>query len=349
MSSFIGQSVPLTRRVFLISAAGAVLAGQVVASPLSASRIAFLIGNEGSGGYEAYARAFAKHLALALPGTSISVEMVPTADGRLAAKRIAEAPAGDLTIGLFESALLYSEVEKDDLAPISLAGFNWLGKMAVDERVLIASKKSGLRSIGDLSKRASPAVFPASTVASRSSSECYLLNAMLGLPIKPVPGYNGAQRSLAMLSGEGQVVVGSYSSQINLLSQGDAVLLLRLNTVENPRAPTSAPLLRDFAPKQFADIVELIELTDNLGRWIAAPPSIPADDLSKLRTAFDQVVADKDFLAEAAKLNLAIEPLGGAQVQDKVRALLGRKKELRASFAAALACGRQRADGVGAC
>ena len=316
---------------------------------LDGRRISFLIGNEGSGGYEAYARLFAKHLALALPNARLTVEVVPTADGRLAAKRIAEAASGDLTIGLFESALLNSEIEKDDPSTTSLADFKWIGKMAVDERILIASARSGIKSIKALSERTEPAIFPASTIVSRSASECFMLNALLGLPMKPVPGYDGAQRSLAFLSGEGQVIVGSYPSQSKMIDSGDAVVLLRLNTVPNPSVPASVPLLRDIAPANFADLVEMVELANNLGRWIAAPPSIADADLAILRASFDKVVAAPEFLAEAKTLRLKIDAMAGAAVQEKITALLSRKQALRGSLVAALDCGRRRADGDRSC
>jgi tripartite-type tricarboxylate transporter receptor subunit TctC len=93
----------------------------------------------------------------------------------------------------------------------------------------------------------------------------------------------------------------------------------------------------------------LIELSNTLGRWIAAPPSIADDDLAILRAAFDKVVADPDFLAEAKTQKLEIDPLGGAQVQEKLTALLARKQQLRGSLAAALTCGRRRADGARSC
>ncbi len=340
----------LSRRAFVAFGAGLILAPTVArAQELAGRRISFLIGNEGSGGYEAYARLFAKHLALHLPEARITVEVVPAADGRLAAKRIAEAPAGDLTIGLFESALLYSEIEKDDMAPITLAGFNWLGKMAVDERLIVASTRSGIRSIQELAARKEPAIFPASTIVSRSASECHVLNAMLGLSMKPVPGYDGAQRSLAFLSGEGQVVVGSYPSQAKMIESKDAVPILRLNSVPKPSVPASVPLLKDLAPANFGDLIELIELSNTLGRWIAAPPSIPKDDLAVLRAAFDAVVADPAFLSEAKIQKLEIDALGGAEVQEKLGALLARKQALRGSLAAALACGRRRANGDRSC
>ena len=319
------------------------------AQPLSGRHLRFLVGSEGAGGTETYARMIAKHIGLALPNVSMSVELVPEADGRLAAKRIAEAAAGDLTIGLFEPALLYSEVEKDDLAPISLADFNWVGKLAVDERIMIGSTKSGILSLDALKARDGLVVSPVSTIVSRGASECLILDALLGLSIRPVPGYDGAQRSLAMLNGEGQVVVGSYASQTSLIEQDAGRVLLRLNAVPHPLAPATAPLLRDLLDERDHLVVDLIEAGSNLGRWIAAPPGIAAGDLDALRATFDRAVASEGFKDEMRKNRLAIEPLGGAEVQDNVRRLLSRKAEIRVALIEALQCGRARSQGARAC
>ena len=328
MTRFRMTYLPLSRRSFLSLAAAALAVPTAAeAQPLDGRAISFLIGTEGAGAYEAYARLFAGHLGRLLPTARITMEVVPEADGRLAAKRIAEAGPDELTIGLFESALLYAEIESADAGALSLASFNWIGKMAVDERILIASKRSGIRSLAELAQRTEPVIFPASSIASRSAAECFMLDAMLGLPIKPVPGYSGGQRELAMLSGEVQVIVGSYPSQKNMLDQ----------------------LLRDVAPPQAATLVDLIEVSNTLGRWVAAPPAIPEAELAALRAAFDAVVASPAFLAEAKALDLAIAPLGGAAVQSRLTRLLSRKEELRGLLAEALACGRRRAEGERAC
>lgn len=316
---------------------------------ISGQRVRFLIGNEGAGGYEAYARLFARHLALALPDARVTVEMVPTADGRLAAKQIFESPAGSLVIGLFESALLYAQVAGEDDAVFDLARFNWLGKLAVDERVVVASRLSGLKSIPDLAKSDDPVVFPASTIASRSSFESYILNTLLDVAIKPVAGYDAAQRSLAMISGEAQVVVGSYSSSRKLVEDEGAVVILRLNEVPRPEAPTSAPLLRSLVQQPAPGVVDLIETTANLGRWIAAPPSASPDDVRALRAAFDAVVASDAFLAEAAELQIPIDALPGMAVQEMVRSLHANEQALRAELNAAVACGKRRAAGDSSC
>jgi tripartite-type tricarboxylate transporter receptor subunit TctC len=95
--------------------------------------------------------------------------------------------------------------------------------------------------------------------------------------------------------------------------------------------------------------VELAETAANLGRWIAAPPSASAEEVADLRAAFDRAVASPEFTDEIKKARLTVDPLGGAEVQARVAAILAKKTALRASLAAAVACGRERATGAKAC
>src|SRR6202012_5953818 len=54
---------------------------------------------------------------------------------------------------------------------------------------------------------------------------------------------------------------------------------------------------------------DLLYLTLALGRSLAAPPQTPPDRLAVLREAVRQTMADPDFLAEAKKLDIEIEPM----------------------------------------
>ena len=44
------------------------------------------------------------------------------------------------------------------------------------------------------------------------------------------------------------------------------------------------------------------------------PPGVPADRVQALRRAFDATMKDKEFLADANKLKLEIDPITGEQV-----------------------------------
>jgi len=71
------------------------------------------------------------------------------------------------------------------------------------------------------------------------------------------------------------------------------------------------------------------------GRPFIAPPGTPAEAVKILREAFTATMKDKDFLADAEKAKIDVNPLDGAQVQDVVTkvyastpAVVARAKEL---------------------
>jgi tripartite-type tricarboxylate transporter receptor subunit TctC len=51
-----------------------------------------------------------------------------------------------------------------------------------------------------------------------------------------------------------------------------------------------------------------------MGRPLVAPPGVPAERVAALRAAFAATMTDADFLAEAQRLQLEIDPLGGEAI-----------------------------------
>jgi tripartite-type tricarboxylate transporter receptor subunit TctC len=51
-----------------------------------------------------------------------------------------------------------------------------------------------------------------------------------------------------------------------------------------------------------------------MGRPFAMPPGVPAERVAAMRRAFDETLKDPGFLAEAAKLQLEIDPLSGTEI-----------------------------------
>jgi tripartite-type tricarboxylate transporter receptor subunit TctC len=56
-----------------------------------------------------------------------------------------------------------------------------------------------------------------------------------------------------------------------------------------------------------------------MGRPYVAPPNLPADRLAVLRQAFMDTMHDKDFLAEADKTQLEVNPVSGEDVDKLVK------------------------------
>ena len=57
-------------------------------------------------------------------------------------------------------------------------------------------------------------------------------------------------------------------------------------------------------------------------RPLATTPGVPPERVAALRKAFDDTLADKEFLAEAEKLKVEVKPVRGEELQALVNRLL---------------------------
>jgi tripartite-type tricarboxylate transporter receptor subunit TctC len=75
-------------------------------------------------------------------------------------------------------------------------------------------------------------------------------------------------------------------------------------------------------------VVELVISQTVFHRSYIAPPETPPAQLGVLRAAFDKTMVDPQFLADAEKMRVDIEPLTGAKVQEVVQALYATPKPI---------------------
>jgi len=87
-----------------------------------------------------------------------------------------------------------------------------------------------------------------------------------------------------------------------------------------PNVPTAMSLATTDTQRQ---ALALVFARQEYGRPFFAPPGVPAARVAALRRAFDATMKDPEFLAEAAKLQLEIEPMTGEVLQDMVAKLTG--------------------------
>ena len=66
-------------------------------------------------------------------------------------------------------------------------------------------------------------------------------------------------------------------------------------------------------------LIELTELPYKLSRPFAAPPGVPEDRARALQAAFMAAHKDPQFLADAAKANIDISPVGPEAVASAIR------------------------------
>jgi hypothetical protein len=168
-----------------------------------------------------------------------------------------------------------------------------------------------------------------------------VLAATIGLPAQVVSGYKGtAETRLAFNNGEVHATSNAWESTKstwrNELDSGvlKVVLLATLKPhPELPNTPVAYNLAKtDEAKKLLATVLRANSPTV---RPFVAPPGIPEDRVGTLRKAYMDTMKDPEFLAEAKKARLDIEPAEGAELEQNVReifklepALIAKLKEI---------------------
>ncbi len=84
-------------------------------------------------------------------------------------------------------------------------------------------------------------------------------------------------------------------------------------------------------------ILKLILAAQEMARPFAAPPGIPADRKAALVAAFDATMKDPEFLADAKKLKIDVNPVSAKELDDLLAELYATPKECMKKAAQAIA------------
>jgi hypothetical protein len=151
-----------------------------------------------------------------------------------------------------------------------------------------------------------------------------------------VSGYRGTpDMALAMERGEVDGVCGwdwsSFKSQKpDWLRENKANVFLQVSMEPHPEltkmgVPSVFKYVKNDDDRK---VVELVISQTIFHRSYIAPPGTSPEQLAVLRKAFDATMADPQFLTDAEKVRVDIEPLSGAKVQEVVAKLYAAPKEV---------------------
>jgi hypothetical protein len=91
----------------------------------------------------------------------------------------------------------------------------------------------------------------------------------------------------------------------------------------------SVPRAAEFARNEDdRKVIELVYSQGIFGRPYVLPPGVPADRVAALRKAFVQAWNDKGLRAEADKMRLDVEPIGGQELQALIADIYATPKHL---------------------
>jgi tripartite-type tricarboxylate transporter receptor subunit TctC len=294
--------------------------------------VTYIVATAPGGGYDAYGRLVAEYMHKYLPGSTFVVRNMPGAGHLIGANAIYASRPDGLTIGTFNTGLIYNQVIGLEGVKFDLAKMSWVGKAAADPRVLVVAQQSPIKTFEDLRSQKGQVNFATAGIGSASYVETVMLTNALKLPVKVLTGYNGNEDQLAMRRGEVAGSIASRSTYEQFVKNGYGRFIAQIGG-DDKDVPQLASQVTDPTGKQ---LIALVQSQGDIARLTAGPPGIPADRLEALRAAYKKAMEDKELQAKAEKLERPVEPAYGEDVAKAVREALSQTPETVAVLKAAM-------------
>jgi tripartite-type tricarboxylate transporter receptor subunit TctC len=287
----------------------------------------YIVATDPGGGYDTYGRLISKYLTRHLGLGVVVVKNIP-GGGHVRGMNVIHAARPDgLTLGTFNTGLIYAQLLGRDGLPGDLRRMSWVGKAGLEPRVLTMSAKSGFRSLEDIRSVTRPLLLGTNGVGNESYYDSLLLAHALDLRIRLVFGMASREAQLSMMRGEIDGEVGSLSTYRAFIRNGYGFAVLRVGRGEGvDESIADAGHLTTTADGKA--IVDFVASLAELLRWTAGPPGIPEDRLTVLRDGYMSALRDPDLLAEARKLDIPIAPMDGATLAREIDGVLDLRAEM---------------------
>jgi tripartite-type tricarboxylate transporter receptor subunit TctC len=321
---------PFTLAIAATAALGGFSAPAAAADFYAGKTIEFTVGADVAGGYDIYARAIARHLPRFIPGhPTIVVKNLPGAgSGKAAAYIYAVAPKDGTAIGALMPGAIMGPLLEDRAQDLyDPTKFQYLGTADSGTRVCATFTNSKIKTFADAQREKT--IMGASQAGGSTRDYVNMHRKTSGAKLDLVTGYKGtADIGLAMERGEVDGLCGwdwaSLKSQKpDWVRDNKINILVQVGMEPDPElTKRGVPQVWTYIAKdEDKKAVELVVSQQVFGRPYIAPPGTPAEQVKILRDAFEAVMKDKEFLADAEKARIDITASNGAKVQQVVEKL----------------------------
>ena len=272
------------------------------------------------GGYDTYARLYAAHLGIHLAGNpAVVVKNMPGAGGLACTNHLYTAAPRDGTVqGMVPQNVATAQLLGAPGTRYDVARFNWLGRINSNIEVQQIWHTARAKTIADVKR----VELVAAGTGPDSSSVIFprMLDEMLGMKFKLVPGYEGVSMvTLALERGEVESITRPWALSKTVHPEWLAekkILNLVQYTAARHRELADLPAVVELAetPEQRA-ILGLYTSGSDIGRAILAPPGLPEPVVADVRRAFDDTMRDEHLVEDITRAGLDFDPLPGARLQ----------------------------------
>ena len=296
--------------------------------------ITVLIGYSPGGSYDSAGRVLARYMGRYIPGnpTFVPQNMPGAGTLNLVNYLYNVSPKDGTAFGIFARGMAMEPLIGGTNAKFDATKLTWIGSAANEISLCATFATSPVKTWND-------ALTKEFTVAGNGSGSdpdvfANVLRNRFGVKDRLISGFPGsAEISLAMERGEVDGRCGWSWSSIKAeksawLAEHKLNLIVQL-ALEKAADLPNVPLITDLATDdRQRQILKLIFSRQTMGRPFAGPPGIPPERAEALRKAFDLTMKDPEFLAEAEKRGLEINPVSGHDIEKLLAELYRTPKDV---------------------
>jgi tripartite-type tricarboxylate transporter receptor subunit TctC len=308
-------------------------AAQSVEQFYKGKTVQILLGQPPGGSYDLYARLAADHLTRFVAGApNFIIQHKPGGGGAVAVAYFYEqAPKDGTMLGLFAETIGHIQLVDPSVGKWKLQEMTYIGSMTGVNAAFVRRKDAPAKTIEEMKQKDMNVGCTGKTSQSYQTST--MLKNLAGLKFKIVCGYPGsAEYVIALERGELDGVSSAWNQwsagHPQLFENGTFVPVIQTGLKRHPElknVPLAQELVSDPKVKQ---AFEFASAGSAIGRAIIAPPGVPQDRIAALRAAFDKMVKDPEFLADAKKRRAEIDPTPGPEVQKAALAIINAPKDI---------------------
>ena len=281
--------------------------------------VVYVVATNPGGGYDFYGRLVSKYMEKHLPGSTFVVRNMPGAGHIIGANFIYASEPDGLTIGTFNTGLIFSQLLDQEGVRFDLRDMSWIGKAASDPYIFTAGLHTDIETIEDIRALEGPMKLPVSGLGATDYNYATMFERALGVDFDLITGFGGNEGEMSLLREEMQGLVGSFSSIQPFVEGGNARYVFGVGD----GIPEGVPQARDYAVDEVgAGLIAVVDSLGSLSRFTAGPPGIPEDRLQALRDAYEAALTDPELIAEAEAAQRPIDFARGEEMVPMIEGAL---------------------------
>jgi tripartite-type tricarboxylate transporter receptor subunit TctC len=282
--------------------------------------INLIVGTSAGNDYDYRGRLVARHIGRFIPGEPTVVpQNMPGAGGIKAANYIAAiAPKDGTTVHMIMTNMMTAQAMALHGIEFDTRKFRWIGNTTSTPNVINSWHTSGITKIEQVKTKELVVGAPKGTAGVIYPT---LLNKLAGMKFKIVTGYKGGNEvNIAMERGEvlgrGSNSWASWkSTRPQWLAEKKIFILAQVGLKRDPELSGVPTLIELVSNDRDRKLTTFVSAETAISRALVTTPDVPVERVTALRRAFDAMVKDPQFLAEAQKSKMEIEPMTGEDSQ----------------------------------